>query len=107
MRFKVVMILLLLPLSTSFIGCSTVKSGVIHPIGREDIFKVPKGAVVHVPAGTIMKNDKGQTIARWDVDTDVVVVKDGRFLSNTYILEVMKVQTDDADAVSSSGASGK
>ena len=80
----------------SLSGCvSFGRSNIIlYPISREDIQKVPAGTKILIPAGTVMKNAKGEVIARWDMDTTIVVKKDGRFLSNFYINQVMEVSME-------------
>ena len=95
MRYKLAMILLSLLLLANLTGCSTAsKQTVIFPIEGSDIYKLPKGAKVSIPPGTVMKNDKGEVIASWTSGAEIINKKDGRFLSNFYILEVMQARTE-------------
>ena len=58
-----------------FSGCSYLKPVVIHPIEKSDIFSIEEGSKVVYP-------DK----------TEQVVEKDGWFLSDEYVEEVMKAK---------------
>lgn len=79
-------------------GCATTNDAVIiHPVTNEDIIKVPAGAEIAIPAGTVIKNENGEIITQWDTDTKIKVKKNGRFLSEFYILEIMKAKTDDVN----------
>jgi hypothetical protein len=73
-------------------GCSYVRPVTIYPIERTDITKLPAGATVTIPAGTVMKNESGDVIAQWPQGETFKIEKDGRFLSNLYIREVMEAK---------------
>ena len=73
------MTLLLLLCLTSLIGCSFLnKQVVLHPIERCDIFDIKKGT-------KIISIDGKDTI---------VVEKDGKFLSDLYLAEVVKIKIE-------------
>lgn len=61
----------------SLTGCSFNRKVVIHPIEKSDIFFIPKNSKVVTPKGDTQK-----------------VEKDGWFLSEFYVEEVMKARVE-------------
>jgi uncharacterized lipoprotein YmbA len=63
-------------LALTLIGCASKRqySVTLYPITTQDIFTVPKGSIIKTPK------------------EEIVVQKDGRFLSDFYIDEVMDAE---------------
>lgn len=78
------------------VGCAHApKATIIQAIDTKDIFIVPSGASVHIPAGTHAEwvDDKGnKTVKDWPTDTDITVSKNGRFISDFLLTDI--VNTD-------------
>jgi len=68
-------LLLVLILSIACSGCAGLRPVVLHPIEKADIFQIKKGAKVEAPDGAVIE-----------------VEKDGRFLSDFYLEEVVKAR---------------
>lgn len=84
MELRIKTIVLLLPLSLGLIGCSLLQKKtppkvVLYPITKSDIFIVEKGSRVISPDGK----------------SSITVDKNGRFLSDFYIEEIMKVKVEE------------
>lgn len=50
----------------------------------------PAGATIHIPAGTVIKNDKGEVIESYAVDTDKKILSNGWYLSDFYMDQVQQ-----------------
>jgi len=68
----------------------------IYPVEKSDIFTMPSGATVKIAAGTqiIKKDKKGNdvVVAEWTEDTEIYVEKDGRFLSDFVMNEIVEAK---------------
>jgi len=93
---KIMTRLLLLLLSIQLTGCSLIapKQIVFNPIEKSDIFMIPAGADIIIPAGTIIHGDKGQVVAQWDVETIIPAEKTGYFLSQLFFDVVLKAKIE-------------
>ena len=58
-------------------GCASVRPIVLHPIEKSDIFRIEKGAEISNPDGT-----------------KITTEKDGYFLSEFYLEEVIKARAE-------------
>lgn len=74
-------------------GCAAFnKQVVVYPIQDDDIYSCPAGATIHIPAGTVVKDEKGNVVEKYDKDKDVKVAKNGWVLSDFYMNEVMQAK---------------
>jgi hypothetical protein len=84
---------------TVLIGCSLILAGcatsrvIIHPIEKSDIFSIPAKATVHISKGTIETDPKtGKIVFTHTQDKDILVEKQGWFLSDEYVEEVSQAR---------------
>ena len=87
--------LLLIGLTVLSSGCSLTRPILIHPIEKSDIFDIPAGATVEIPAGTTSTDDKGKVIYTWENDESIPVEKQGWFWSDYYVQKVAQVKVEE------------
>lgn len=94
-----VLLLVALIVSSVFSGCAIFKENqvVLHPIEKSDIYTIPAGAEINIPAGTVIKekiDGKEVTTASWEKDTKLINEKNGYFISDYYFKEVAEVKME-------------
>jgi len=60
---------------TNYVGCSSLRPVIIHPIEKSDIFSIEKNSKITKPD-----------------NSTIIVEKDGWFLSDNYVKEVMQAR---------------
>ena len=94
MGLKRATLLLLMLGSVTITGCSLSRQSEIrlYPIEKSDIFLIPKDAIITIKQGTVAKNLEGKVVAEWKKDTEILIEKDGYFLSSFWLREVGRVK---------------
>lgn len=77
LKRRILRLLLLASIALTVCSCATVRPIVLHPIEKTDIFRIEKGAEISKPDGI-----------------KITTEKDGYFLSEYYLEEVMKVRAE-------------
>jgi len=98
---KITLLLILTLMFTS--GCSTLsfsKKNYIaefHPIDKEDFREIPLNTKATIPAGAVFIDAKGNILRQWQQDEEFVFDRQGYFVSEEYVTEVMKVLVNHQD----------
>jgi len=89
---------ILLSLSVSLIvltGCSSFGNTIsINALDKNDIFSIPKNSKIIIYKDSVMKDNKGKIINKWDSQEELTVTKQGKFISDHVIKEIMRVKLD-------------
>jgi len=81
---------ILIPFAIFLAGCATLSKPVtIYPIADEDIYSAPAGTEINIPAGTVVKDEKGNIIESYPTAKKTVVKKQSWVLSDFYLQEVV------------------
>jgi len=70
-------------------GCSTLAKVTVYPIQKDDIYMLPAGSTIVIPAGSVLHDDKGRVSFTYEVEETHRVAKEGCVLSKFYINEIM------------------
>ena len=77
LKRRILLLLLAVLIGLTVSSCATVRPIILHPIEKSDIFRIEKGAEVLNPDGTKLTTEK-----------------DGYFLSEFYLEEVVKARAE-------------
>ena len=74
-------------------GCGMLNKGtILYPISDDDIYSIPQGAILVIPAGTKEYDEEGKVVFTHEVETTKNVKKQGWVLSDFYVNEVMETK---------------
>lgn len=89
------MFLLLLLALPSLTACSFVdKQIVLYPIQATDIYAIPEGAKIEIPANATLYDYEGNLVKKWDQAETIENKKSGYFTSTFYLNKVAKARVE-------------